>query len=167
MQADALEDLRAELAALGEVQDESEEAADVTAEHVDLVARIRSARAEEARLLELMASRTAALADVLAVERELARVSQSIEQLEASEHDLSARVAMAHVSVELVPVAVDFAADPLARVASSATAGLSVARALVLAMAMAIAALAPSLTLVGLIALIVRRVLRMLASTPS
>lgn len=65
---------------LGEVQSETTDASDVTAEYVDISARLGSARALEKRLLELAATRTASVAEILEVERELARIRSEIEQ---------------------------------------------------------------------------------------
>jgi Ca-activated chloride channel homolog len=55
---------------------------DVTAEWVDLEARLGAMRTTEARLVALVAERTATLADVLAAESELARVRGEIESME-------------------------------------------------------------------------------------
>lgn len=165
--ADALPALRSELRGLGEVADENEEATDVTAEHVDLSTRIHSVHAEQERLVEMMAVRTDELADVLAVERELARVSESLEQLEASERSLAARVAMARVTVEIAPLVPDFTDDPVGRVVSAASTGLSVARGLALVMAMSVAALAPSIAVLVALAFSVRRISRALISLAS
>ncbi len=156
--------LRTELGHLGDVESETEEATDVTAEHVELSARIVSAHAEEARLLELMANHTADLRDVLSVEQELTRVSGAIEQLEASERDLGARVAMASVSIELTPVTTEFAEAPLAELASAARGGITFARSLGLAIAMAVAALVPSFALLAALVLLTRRAFRVFSS---
>ena len=55
---------------------------DVTAEWVDVQARIDNGKRAESRLQELLATQTASLADVLEVERELSRVRGEIESAE-------------------------------------------------------------------------------------
>jgi hypothetical protein len=155
-----VDDVREALGDLGTVASTHEESVDVTDAHLDLSARLASAHAERARLVELMAIRTDDLADVLAVERELARVSESIEQLDAQERDLRAQVAMARVSLELVPLTADFTTDPIARLTSAVGTGITVASALALALGMGAAAFGPSLLLLALLVLAVRRVRR-------
>ncbi len=99
--ASAIEETRATLARLGRVITTSETAEDVTLAHADVRSRLESARAEEARLDAMFGDRTSALADVLAVERELSRVQTEIAQRDAEERVLSDRVAMARVSLDL------------------------------------------------------------------
>ncbi|MCK6529555.1 DUF4349 domain-containing protein [Myxococcota bacterium] len=55
---------------------------DVTDQWTDVEARLANARRLESRILELLASRAASLKDVIEVERELARVRETIEQME-------------------------------------------------------------------------------------
>ncbi len=78
----AFGDLLPQLRALGEIQQESTDSADITAEYVDTSARLASARALEKRLLELAATGTGTVSEVLEVERELARIRSEIEQFE-------------------------------------------------------------------------------------
>jgi len=76
---------------------------DVTEEWVDVKSRIDNWKATEARLLEILDDRTADLGDVLAVERELARVREEIERAEGRLRVLADQVELAtltiHVSV--------------------------------------------------------------------
>ena len=65
-----------------QVEQLSVQSRDVTAAWVDLEARIANSRLEESRLQALLAESTGSLADVLAVERELARVRGEIESAE-------------------------------------------------------------------------------------
>jgi anti-sigma factor RsiW len=92
-----LEDLRQ----LGHVEQESQSNEEVSAEYVDLQARLRSAQATERRLIELLATRTGRLEDVLDVERELARVRGEIESMQGQSNLLLHRVSYATVQVEL------------------------------------------------------------------
>jgi hypothetical protein len=153
----ALPALRAQLDALGEVRSTREAREDVTAAHADLDARIASARAEEARLETMMAERTAALADVLAVEHELSRVHERVEQLEAEARTLRERIAMARVSVVLRRRAAPFADDPIAFVREAGASGVRATYVMGLAAAATVAALAPSGIALALTALLARR----------
>lgn len=76
-------------------------AQDVTAEWVDVQARIDNGRRAESRLQELLATETASLSDVLEVERELARVRGEIESAEGRMRVLSDRVGYATLSLEV------------------------------------------------------------------
>lgn len=69
-----------ELRALGTVEGESVSGQDVTADYVDLQARIRTWEAQETVLLKLM-SQASTVADTLRVQRELQDVQLNIERL--------------------------------------------------------------------------------------
>jgi hypothetical protein len=93
---------------LGRVEQRSETVQDVGEEFVDLNARMATSRRLEERLTQLLANRTGKLEEVLAVERELARVRSEIERTEGRLRYLGARVAMSTISVtvsERAPVA--------------------------------------------------------------
>ena len=87
------------LAPIGKVEHSSVTAEDVGEEYVDVRARVANARRLETRLIDLLATRTGKLEDVLAVERELARVREEIERNEGRMRWLGARVATSTVSV--------------------------------------------------------------------
>jgi len=78
---------------LGKLEHSSATAQDVGEEFVDITARVANAKRLEERLVNLLATRTAKLSDVLAVERELARVREEIERHEGRIRFLSSRVA--------------------------------------------------------------------------
>jgi hypothetical protein len=78
---------------LGKVERSSATAQDVGEEFVDVTARMDNAKRLERRLVELLATHTGKLDDVLAVERELARVREEIERYEGRLRYLSAHVA--------------------------------------------------------------------------
>jgi hypothetical protein len=86
---------------LGQVTAESQDGEDVTQQSVDLDARLANARASETRLKDILNRRTGDLADVLAVEREIARVRGEIEQMEAERKSLDRRISYAVVSIEI------------------------------------------------------------------
>ncbi len=158
--AAALPATRDALSDLGHVTWSGEERQDVTLAHADLRARIASARAEEERLAEMFSTRTATLADVLAVEHELARVREQIEVLDAQDRATQDRVAMARVTLDVSRAIPGVTSEPLAFVARSALAGAHVAATLVVASAGALAALAPSSFVLALAAWVGRRAWR-------
>ncbi|KYF47610.1 hypothetical protein BE08_05580, partial [Sorangium cellulosum] len=92
---------RAVVASVGEVVSDAEKAEDVTEQRADIGARLRNARAQEKRLLDLLSDRTGSLADVIAVEGQLASVRQTIEQIEAQERLLEGQIAYATVKLSI------------------------------------------------------------------
>ncbi|MGQ0714642.1 MAG: DUF4349 domain-containing protein [Gemmatimonadaceae bacterium] len=87
------------LAPIGKVEALNEHTEDVGEEYVDVTARVRNARRLESRLIELLGNRTGRLSDVLAVERELARVREEIERYEGRLRYLLNRVQMSTLTV--------------------------------------------------------------------
>ncbi len=86
---------------LGEIQNVSSDSQDVTEEYYDVEAHIRNKKQEETRLLELLSKATGKLEEVLAVERELARVRGEIEQMEGRLRVLSSLTTMSTVNLEV------------------------------------------------------------------
>ena len=84
---------------LGKVEAVNEHSEDVGEEFVDLTARMTNSRRLEERLISLLATRTGKLEDVLAVERELARVREEIERYEGRLRYLRTRAAISTLSV--------------------------------------------------------------------
>ena len=99
--AGRFDDLTDGLRPLGKVEFLNIGAEDVSEEFVDLTARTANARRMEERLLELLATRTGKLQDVLSVERELARVREEIERMEGRLRYLKARTQLSTLSVVL------------------------------------------------------------------
>jgi membrane protein implicated in regulation of membrane protease activity len=99
--AKQLGDFLGELRKLGHVAEETQSNEEVSAEYVDLQARLRSAQATERRLIELLQTRTGKLEDVLDAERELARVRSDIESMQGQSAVLVHRVSYASVDVDL------------------------------------------------------------------
>jgi hypothetical protein len=87
------------LAPIGKVESVSTTAEDVGEEFVDVTARAANAKRLENRLVDLLATRTGKLEDVLAVERELARVREEIERYEGRLRFLKTRVAMSTLTI--------------------------------------------------------------------
>jgi hypothetical protein len=84
---------------IGEVERSSASAEDVGEEFVDVSARIANGKRLEERLVKLLDTRTGKLADVLSIERELARVREEIERYEGRIRYLSSRIATSTISV--------------------------------------------------------------------
>jgi hypothetical protein len=99
--AKELEGLLADLRKLGHVEEESKSNEEVSAEYVDLQARLKVAQATERRLVELLGARTGRLEDVLDVERELARVRAEVESMQGQSALMLHRVSYATVQLEL------------------------------------------------------------------
>jgi hypothetical protein len=89
------------LAPIGKVESVNVTAEDVGEEFVDVSARVANARRLEERLITLLATRTGRLEDVLAVERELARVREEIERHEGRLRYLRTRAAVSTLTVNL------------------------------------------------------------------
>jgi hypothetical protein len=96
--ADQLDAAMADLRKLGRVEAESQSGQEVTAQYVDLEARLANARNTEKRLTDLLSQRTGKLSDVLAVETEIDRVRGEIERMEAERKNLANQVAFAAIN---------------------------------------------------------------------
>jgi hypothetical protein len=95
------DDLISGLHPLGRVENVNVTAEDVGEEFVDVTARIANAKRLEERLIDLLATRTGKLQDVLNVERELARVREEVERHEGRLRYLKSRTALSTLSVAL------------------------------------------------------------------
>jgi hypothetical protein len=73
----------------------------VTSQIVDLRARLANARNTEQRLLVLQRERTDKLSDVVNVEREISRVREEIERMEAQQKDMTNKVQFATIQLEM------------------------------------------------------------------
>lgn len=116
--AGRFDDLVAGLQPLGKVETVNVTAEDVGEEFVDVSARVTNARRVESRLIDLLATRTGRLQDVLSVERELARVRDEIERYEGRLRYLRSRTAMSTLAItihEPVPVVGDPGSNVLVR----------------------------------------------------
>jgi hypothetical protein len=91
-----------ELRGLGEVVTEQAARADVTAQHIDLTARVSNLRLQEQRLLALL-GRAENLTDLFAIENELARVRTEIESYDSQLRALDEQISLSTVSLTLQP----------------------------------------------------------------
>jgi hypothetical protein len=99
MPADRYADAETGLNALGKVEYLNTNTQDVGEEFVDVTARAENARRLEQRLITLLATRTGKLEEVLSVERELARVRETIERHEGRLRYLRTRVDVSTLTV--------------------------------------------------------------------
>ncbi len=90
-----------ELRKLGRVEQESQGGEEVTQQYVDLVARLSNARNTEQRLIEVLRQRTGKVADILAVEKEIARVREEIERMDAQRKNMENQVAFATLQLRI------------------------------------------------------------------
>lgn len=95
-----LETLSRTIAKSGTVLSQSSSSDDVTQQYVDMAARLKNLKAEEARLRGFF-TKAAKVSDLLAVERELARVRGEIESMQAQVDYLKRQVARATLTVTL------------------------------------------------------------------
>jgi len=105
--ADRFDDGLGGLASLGKLESVNVNAEDVGEEFTDVTARVGNARRLEARLIDLLATRTGKLKDVLDVERELARVREEIDRYEGRLRYLRAHAMLSTLTIyvhEPVPV---------------------------------------------------------------
>jgi hypothetical protein len=91
--------LLAGLSPIGKVEYVNVTAQDVGEEFTDVTARVANSRRLEQRLIDLLATRTGKLSDVLEIERELARVREGIERMEGRLRYLKAHVATSTLTV--------------------------------------------------------------------
>jgi len=113
--ADKFRELIEAVEALGTVTDRSIHADDVTDRYVDLQARLRNAKASDARLRELLA-KAKDVQETLAVEKELRRLGEEIERIEGQLQLLEKQVALSTLTVDFSPKAtVPGELEPLVR----------------------------------------------------
>ena len=99
--------------ALGVVQSRNLGAEDVSAQFIDLEARLKSSLREEESLLGLL-GRTQSVSEILAIERELFRVRAEIERAQGQLNFLERRVDLATINLTLVPIDDQAAVPPSA-----------------------------------------------------
>ena len=97
--SDRTETALVELRKLGKVREESQNSSDVTSQYVDLQARLTNARNTEQRLTDLLRERTGKLPEVVEVEREISRVREEIERMQAQQKDMNNKVQFATIQV--------------------------------------------------------------------
>ena len=98
--AERLDAVMESVGALGRVRSRSEQAEDVTAQYLDMEARLRNLQREEVRLLDLL-QKAGNVKDLLEVERELSRVRGEIERLQTELKHIDDRVAYSTLTITL------------------------------------------------------------------
>jgi len=93
------DDVLTGLQPIGKLETANVSAQDVGEEFVDVTARMENSRRLERRLIDLLATRTGKLKDVLEVEQSLARVREEIERYEGRMRYLRAHTAMSTVTI--------------------------------------------------------------------
>ena len=86
---------------LGYVRDHHRHSEDITAEYVDVEARFRNNERLEQRILELLDTQTGEIKDVLAIEKELARVREESERMKARLRVMDDRVDLATITLSV------------------------------------------------------------------
>jgi hypothetical protein len=159
--SDKFDGLLSALSNLGKVESVTANAEDVAEEYVDLGARAANARKVEARLVEMLATRTGKLSDVLTVEQELARVRMEAERYDARLRWLERRASLSSLDItihEPVPLLdTPRGPGPIAEALAEAWTRMIAVIAWSIA---SLGLLIPLALLFGLAALLARRVLR-------
>ena len=94
------EEAKAQIRQLARVESEKTDALDVTRQYVDMEARLRNLRAEEAQYLTIMKS-AYKVSDLLEVEQKLSEVRGQIEQQQAEFQTLSKQVETVAIAISL------------------------------------------------------------------
>jgi len=97
--AERFDEALAGLAPIGKLESVNVNAEDVGEEFTDVTARVENARRLESRLIQLLATRTGKLKDVLDVEQELARVREEIDRYEGRLRYLRAHAALSTFTI--------------------------------------------------------------------
>ena len=152
----ALADIRA---AGGSVTAQKITGKDVTEEYIDLEARLRTQRALEAQLLEIM-KRADEVADAVSVQRELTNVRTEIERVEGRRRFLENQASLSTISVTLQPPAPLIGTTGFFRgVGAAFGEGVDIAAAITLFFIRLLLALIPVVIFIGLPAYFVLRYL--------
>lgn len=149
---------------LGFATSRNETSQDVTADYVDLQARISNHGKLEGRILEMLDQQNGKLADLLELERELARIREEIERMQGRLRVLTDQTELTtiHLSVREEATYEPPAAPTFGeRVASAWTGSLKSIRDVAAALAIAFVAVAPWLIVLGVpasaVAVLVKR----------
>lgn len=156
--AAGLDKLLADLAKLGVIVSENSSANDVTEQYVDMEARLKNLRAEEARLRQFF-DEAKDVDDLLAVQSELARVRGEIEAMTAQMTYLERQVARATLTISLSergPIVSPGGTDWGFR--QAITDGLRAAVALMTTAVTAIIAISPLLIVIAVVWFVIRSI---------
>jgi hypothetical protein len=158
--ADRAQEVRGSFAALGEITAATEKVEDVTEQRADLEARITNAKTQEKRLLEIMATKSGSINDLVESEKELSRVRENIERLEAQQRTLVGKVDYATIHVTLEARSVPAWQTPGPSLVSAGKSGAKGAAAVAVYGSMAFLTLAPTMLPIGVVVFIVYLIVR-------
>jgi hypothetical protein len=170
--AQKLDALQAQVAKLGVVLTQSANANDVTEQAIDMEARLRNMRAEEARLRSFL-KKTTDVSELLEVERELSRVRGEIESMDAQLTYLQRQAARSTLTVALSePGPVVQPAGPTWGLREAVTRGIQAAAAMVTTLVTLAIPLTLLAVLIGIVvwpisAILKRRAARRSAQLPA
>jgi hypothetical protein len=149
----------AEIRGMGHVTTEKLSGKDVTEEYIDLEARLRTQRALEAQLLEIMKD-AHSVTDAMAVQRELANVRTEVERVEGRRRFIENQASLSTINVTLQPPAPFVNTTGFFRsIAAAFGQGLDIAAAVTLFLIKTVLALLPVVILLGLPAYFILRYL--------
>ena len=143
---------------LGDVRSENVGTQDVTKAYADLETRLKVKRETADRLREILRTRTAKLSDILEAERELARVTEEIEQMEGERRFYDQQVALSTLTVTLQEPAAIVEAGVFAPLSEAMRDSLRVLSASLAAVVYLTVFLAPWLVIAWIAWRIVRRI---------
>lgn len=143
--ADKAGNVRASFDGLGEVTSASEKVEDVTEQRADIEARLHSARIQEKRLLDILDQKATNVADLVAAEKELARVRENIERLEAQDRTMKSNIRLATIRVNLSSKSTPAWQTPGTSLYHAGKTGVRGAAAISVYVAMAFCTVAPTL----------------------
>jgi uncharacterized protein DUF4349 len=157
----------AALKRLGTVTNESLSTQDVTKAYTDLETRLRVKRDAAARVEAILNTRTARLSDVLEAERELARLTEEIEQMEGERRFYDQQIALSTITLELQEPSPLLGAGPLQPIQAALHDSLEVLVSSVAGLIYVVVFLAPWLVVAWIVWRVVRRFRRRRAASAS
>ena len=101
VEARSFDDAFRKLKELGRVESATVETQDVTRAYADLETRLSVKRDAQARMREILRTRTGSLSDLVEAERELSRLVEEAERLEGERRQLAKQVELATITVDL------------------------------------------------------------------
>lgn len=162
VQADKYDALLAELSKIGKVMNQNITGRDVTEEFVDAEARVKTQRELEARLLQLLAEKTANLTAVVEVEQKLSSVRENIEKTEGRMRMLKDQASFSTLTLSIYEPAIlnTSSGGFFYELERGFEKGLTGFTAVISGLITFVVALSPILAILGLIVYVVVRVLR-------
>jgi hypothetical protein len=137
--------VRTSLGDLGQVTSSNEKVEDVTEQRADVEARLHSARIQEKRILEIMSGKATSIHELVEAEKELARIRENIERLEAQERVMKSKIQLATVRVSLSTKSIPAWQTPGPSLVRAGKTGVQGAAAISVYAGMAFVAVAPTL----------------------